>query len=346
MNLPTPPGMCPHPDLCGDAAPGGRERRYPAPRLPAPLPQPSTAPAQTAPRAPPSPRPGQGDGGQWVPVPPHHPPCRTSARARAASSSCGRGAARRRTGSAPTCGGTQSGRACAPSPAPTQGLRPPAPPSPGPHSRAAAAAPGGDTGPSAGAGSVPARSTSRTYAARGRGLSAGWVLGRGPQPTPPSGISTGPSPRPCTTGTEPEGGLCPPPGPGPSLGTQQPPGAHLQHSLALVLAGAAGGREGGIWGPLQGRGAAAPTPFPGTAWDKSAGAPAPSPGGGGCPVPHVPPLPRHARVELGLQRGRRAAGLAAELQPSIPLQLPELPLIDFAVGSQQAAAQRALPSIY
>lgn len=335
--------MCPHPDLCGDAAPGGRERRYPAPRLPAPLPQPSTAPAQTAPRAPPSPCPRQGDGGQRVPVPPHHPPCRTSARARAASSSCGRGAARRRTGSAPTCGGTQSARTCAP-----QQLSPRvcAPPSPGPHSRAAAAAPGGDTGPSAGAGSVPARSTSRTYAARGRGLSAGWVLGRGPQPTPPSGISTGPSPRPCTTGTEPEGGLCMPPSLGPSLGTQQPPGAHLQHSLALVLAGAAGEREGGIWGPLQGRGAAAPTPFPGTAWDKSAGAPAPSPGGGGCPVPHVPPLPCHARVELGLQRGRRAAGLAAELQPSIPLQLPELPLIDFAVGSQQAAAQRALPSIY
>lgn len=179
----------------------------------------------------------------------------------------------------------------------SQGLRPPpqlprrvcAPPSPGPHSRAAAAAPGGDTGPSAGAGSAPARSTSRTYAARGRGLSAGWVLGRGPPPTAPSGISTGPSPRPCTTGTEPKGGLCPPPGPGPSLGTQQPPGAHLQHSLALVLAGAAGGREGGIWGPLQGKRAAAPTPFPGTAWDKSAGAPAPSPGGGGCPVPHVPP---------------------------------------------------------
>lgn len=233
-----------------------------------------------------------------------------------------------------------------PPPAPTQGLRPPAPPSPRPHSRAAAAAPGGDTGPSAGAGSAPARSTSRTYAARGRGLSVGWVLGRGPQPTAPSWISTGPSPRPCTTGTEPEGGLCLPRGLGPSLGTQQPLGAHLQNSLALVLAGAAGGREGGIWGPLQGRGAAAPTPVPGTAWDKSAGAPAPSPGGGGCPVPHVPLLPRHARVELGLQRGRRAAGLAAELQPSIPLQLPELPLIDFAVGSQQAAAQRALPSIY
>lgn len=94
-------------------------------------------------------------------------------------------------------------------------------------------------------------------------------LAGGPSPPPPLGSAPGRARAPAPQAPSPRRGLCPPRGLGPSLGTQQPPGqslqapgAHLQNSLALVLAGAAEGREGGMWGPLQGRKAAPLTPFP------------------------------------------------------------------------------------
>ena len=59
------------------------------------------------------------------------------------------------------------------------------------------------------------------------------------------------------------------------------------------------------------------------------------PRGGGRPDPSTPCFPSRS----GWQQGRHVAELAAELQPSIPAQLPALPLIDFAVRSRQAAAQ-------
>lgn len=118
----------------------------------------------------------------------------------------------------------------------------------------------------------------------------------------------------------------PAPGQSPQL-----PDAHLQNSLALVLAGAAKEREGAAGGSCACPGAVTLLPSP---WARSGTQPrrlSSHPGGGGCPDPSTP---------SGRQQGRHVAGLAAELQPSIPAQLPALPLIDFAVRSRQAAAQR------
>lgn len=103
---------------------------------------------------------------------------------------------------------------------------------PDPHSRAAGPAPAGGTGLSAGVGFVPSLSTSHISAVRGR---AGWgAVGASRDPT-----------HPCQG----QGESC-----GSGVGTAGIP-THLQHGLALVLAGAVARRERDMcpesqeWGP-------------------------------------------------------------------------------------------------
>lgn len=115
----------------------------------------------------------------------------------------------------------------------------------------------------------------------------------------------------------------------------QCPDAYLQNGLALVLAGAVEEREGGSQGAI--------TPLP-SLWAQPGTQPcwlSSHPGGGGRPGPSAPCSP----WRLGWQQGRHVAELAAELQPSIPAQLPALPLIDFAVRSRQAAARCPAPHL-
>lgn len=105
--------------------------------------------------------------------------------------------------------------------------------------------------------------------------------------------------------------------------------AHLQHGLALVLAGAAerrGSREGAVGctpcghSPLQGH------RLP---W-------------AGCPCPpQRSPRPAVRHTEPGTAERHGDSTVAAELQPSIPPQPPELPLIDFAVGAAGSCAAPA-----
>lgn len=115
----------------------------------------------------------------------------------------------------------------------------------------------------------------------------------------------------------------------------QCPDAYLQNGLALVLAGAVEERERGSQGAI--------TPLP-SLWAQPGTQPcwlSSHPGGGGRPDPSAPCSP----WRLGWQQGRHVAELAAELQPSIPAQLPALPLIDFAVRSRQAAARCPAPHL-
>lgn len=153
---------------------------------------------------------------------------------------------------------------------------PPCQPPRPPHSRAAAAAPGGGTGPSAGAGSAPARSTSRTSAARAERV---------------RGVRVPPAPRDQRhhTGTPPAP-LCPP-----RLGPHAPSRARSEGR------GARSGQSPGARGPVNRQGsrrdprspAARPCSCP--CWScggkRRGSLPAPGAQGGGGHRPDPQPLP-------------------------------------------------------
>lgn len=113
----------------------------------------------------------------------------------------------------------------------------------------------------------------------------GWVLGRGPQPTAPSWISTGPSPHPCTTGTEPEGGSACPAVWGHPWALSSPRALTCRTALLLSLLELRGEEKGESGGPCRGEGLQPPPLSPAQ--------PGTSPQGLLRPAPEVGAAPCH-----------------------------------------------------